>query len=166
MRTVFAALVILPLLFLAGCGVDLERAKADLAKLEAQATELRQYIEKNRGAVEQLKALAAATGDKTFAEAAAKIEVAISVAVSKLPEVEATLASSRSNLSQLEADAQGKVPWYTVAGGLFLAIVPRVLGAFVPPAKPLAEFVANLAWNAMATKKQKAEDTAPAAKPA
>jgi ABC-type transporter Mla subunit MlaD len=158
MRFITIILALWCALILGGCSVDLEQTRAELAKLEQQSKELRAYIAANQSVMDQLKALAAATGDQTFAAAAEKIQAGISVAVAKLPEVEATLKTSQEKLAQLEKDAAGKVPWYSVAGGLFLAIVPRVLGVLIPGAKPIAELVAEWGWKALATRRQQKAD--------
>jgi hypothetical protein len=158
MRFITIILALWCALILGGCSVDLEQARAELGKLEQQSKELRDYIAKNQSVMDQLKALAASTGDQTFAAAAEKIQVGLSVAVAKLPEVEATLKAGQEKLGQLEKDAEGKVPWYSVAGGLLLAIAPRVLGILFPAAKPFAELVAEWGWKALATRRQQQAD--------
>lgn len=161
MRFITIILVIWCALILGGCSVDLEAARAELAKLEQQSKELRDYVAKNQAVLDQLKALAAATGDQTFIDAAAKIEVGLSQAAAKLPDVEATLKASQEKLGQLEKDAEGKVPWYSVVGVAVWTLLPRLttlIPVIGPYLSPLAALMANMHWNVAATKKQKEDD--------
>jgi len=89
---------------------------------------------------------------------------ALARAYSALPEALAAITAAKGQLAQLEADSAGKVPWWSVAGGVLLTLAPRLLGALFPPAKPLAELAADLLWKATATRRQKQADTPPAPK--
>jgi hypothetical protein len=111
-----------------------------------------------------MAAAAADSDNPTAAAAAARILAAYNAARAALPEALAAITTAKDQLAQLEADAAGKVPWWTVAGGLLLTVVPRLLGALIPPAKPLAELAADLLWKATATRRQKQADTPPAPK--
>lgn len=149
-------------LLLGGCSAGVDRAQvADaLASAERQAVHLAAFVAATKPAVETLSAAAADQANPETAAAARRMLDAYRAAEAALPAALAAIDQAKARLATLDADGAGKVPWYTVAGGLLLAIVPRVLGALVPPAKPLAEFFADLLWRATATRRQKAADTA------
>ena len=161
---------ILPLIALAlfafgGCASTVDRSAVDaqLTKLEAQATALHDFIATQKPIIDQLTTLATSTGNPQYAATAASIAANVAKAQAALPAVEATIADTKKAVDGMQADAAGKVPWWSVAGGVLLAVLPRVAGALVPPLAPLAEGVANLAWSAMATKRQKDDEAVTAA---
>ena len=162
MRHSLPALLLLPLLLLAtgGCSVPLDEYRAQLAALEQRAAELQDFVERNAPLLAQLDELASRSGDPAIATAASRLAASVAAARTALPEVTATLQDVRARTAQLEADAAGKVPWWSVAGGLLLALVPRLAGAAVPPLKPIAEILAEWGWRALATRRQQRADAA------
>ena len=156
-------------LMLSGCefgsGVDRAQIQAQLDAAAAKTAQIEAFITANKPLVDQLGKLAEETKDPELLAAAAKLRATVEAAMAALPTAKAELDAAKQTLAQLEADAAGKVPWYTVVGGALLWLAPRVIGALVPPAKPVAELVAEFAWKAMATRRQKAADPG-SAKPA
>ncbi len=161
MNRLHLAVLLVAALLLGGCsGIDKERAAAALAAAETQATHLAAFVTATAPQAEALAAAAADSGNPTAAAAAARILSAYEAARAALPEALAAITTAKHQIAQLESDGAGKVPWWSVAGGLLLTMVPRLVGALVPPAKPLAEFAADLLWRVTATKRQKSADLA------
>lgn len=154
MRHLLLAVLLLPLLLLTGCGgVDKARVEAEVAKLETRATELQAFIARTAPVVQQLSALAEATNDQTMRDAAAKVAATVAAAQAALPEVQTAIAATKTHLATLEADAAGKVPWWST-----LAPLAVFLARFVPGVGP---FVAEAAWALLASRRQKAADLNP-----
>lgn len=152
------AVLLMPLLFLAGCaGVDKSRVEAQVATLEQRASDLQAFIDRNAPLVIQLRDLAAKTQDPTLMDAAAKVAASVAAAQAALPEVRSAITETKAQVAALEADASGKVPWWSIAGGVLLTWAPRIL-AVIPGLQPLAALWANLHWQTSATKAQKDEE--------
>jgi hypothetical protein len=144
-------LVLAGLLLLPGCGgVDKARLEADLQTAEQKRQQLAHFVDATEPQLRALLAVATETGDPKLAKAAADVGTALVAAKSALAEVDGVIVAAKASLAQVEADADGKVPWYTVAGGVLLTVLPRVIGAVFPVAKPFAEIVASLLWTATA----------------
>jgi hypothetical protein len=156
-------------LLLTGCefgtGVDRTQIQTQLDAAAAKTAQIEAFIVANQPLLDQLAKLADETKDPDLIKAAEKMRATVNAAKAVLPTAKAELDAAKQTLAQLEADAAGKVPWYTVVGGALLWLAPRVIGALVPPAKPVAEFIAEFAWKTMATRRQKAADPG-SAKPA
>jgi hypothetical protein len=155
--------LVLPLLALvlmcAGCTeADKVRLEQDLTILQTKAEALQSFIDKNQPVIDSLVALAKTSGDPKAAAVAAELATAVAKAQAALPAVEATIADTKKGLAAIQADADGKVPWYYIAGGLFLTVVPRLAAVLFPGAAPIAEVVAEVGWSLMASKKQKLAD--------
>jgi hypothetical protein len=162
-----AIIATIALLF-TGCGTaDKTRLESQLATAQQRAEQLRQFVAVAAPQLEQFAAIAAQTGDPKAAKAAADMAAAVTTAKSALAEVDGVITATRSALAQVEADADGKVPWWSVLGLVAVKYGPRVLGAalagvpYVGPAlNAIAALLANADWNASATRKQKDEDAA------
>ncbi len=152
MRTTILAVLLLPLLLLTGCGVDKARVEKALADAQRTAQSLAAFVAATEPQAEALAAIAASTDNPTAAAAAAKVLATLRAAQEALPKVNATIVATQEQLAQIEADANGRVPWWSVLASVLL-IVPRVLGA-----GPVAEAIANGLWSIFATKRQKAAD--------
>lgn len=147
-------LLLLPLLLLTGCGeVDKARVVAEVATLGQRLADLRAFIDHNAPVVVQLRDLADKTQDPTLIAAADKVAAAVAGAQAALPGVEQAIAATNDQLATLEANAAGKVPWWSVLapGAVFLA-------RLIPGVGPI---VAELAWALLATRRQKAADLLP-----
>ncbi len=160
---IFLALVTL---LLSGCGSTVDRAQVEqqLAAAAEKVAKIEAFIVDNKPVVEQLGKLAEQTGDETLKAAAAKLRATVDAAIAALPTAKTELDAIKTTVGQLQADADGKVPWYAIAGGLALQYVPRIASMIFPQLAPLAALFANFTWSATATKKQKDEDEAMAAK--
>ena len=154
-------------LLLAGCdaSVDRDQVQAQLDAAAAKTAQIEAFIVANQPLLDSLAKLAADTKDPDLIKAADKLRVTVDAAKAVLPTAKAELDAAKQTLAKLEADAAGKVPWWSIAGGILLAVVPRAVGVFFPPLKPAAELAAEWAWTAMATRRQKAADPG-SAKPA
>lgn len=154
-------------LLLAGCdsGADREQVQMHLTAAATKTAQIEAFITANQPLLDQLAKLAAETKDPDLIKAAEKLRATVEAAKAVLPTAKAELDAAKQTLAKLEADAAGKVPWWSIAGGILLTVVPRAVGAFFPPLKPAAELAAEWAWTAMATRRQKAADPG-SAKPA
>lgn len=147
-------------ILLSGCvsTVDKERVEQQLAAAADKVAKIEAFIVENKPVVEQLGKLADQTGDETLKAAAAKLRATVDAAIATLPTAKTELETIKTTVSQLQADANGKVPWYAIAGGLALQYVPRIASMIFPQLAPLAALFANLTWSATATKKQKDDE--------
>lgn len=147
-------ILLLPLLLLTGCaGVDKSRVEAELVKLEQRASELKAFIDHNAPLVLQLQALADQTKDPQLQAAAAKIAASVATAQAALPVVADAIESTKAKVTELEEDAAGRVPWWSL-----LAPAGLLLTRMIPVVGPA---VAEMAWALLASKKQKAADLVP-----
>lgn len=153
-------LIALAVLLLSGCGstVDQARVEQQLAAAADKVAKIEAFIVENKPVVDQLGKLAEQTGDETLKAAAAKLRATVDAAIAALPTAKTELEAIQVTVSQLKADAEGKVPWYAIAGGLALQYVPRIAAMIFPQLAPLAAIVANFTWSATATRKQKDEE--------
>ena len=139
-RSWLLACIMLPLLMLAGCGVDKSRVQAQVAQLEQHAAQLAQFIQVNEPILAQLHEVAASTGDPALVNAAAKVAAAVDAARKALPPVQTAIAETKAHLATLEADAEGKVDWWAM-------LYPIALFAlkFVPVVgQPLADGIGGV----------------------
>lgn len=149
-------------LFLTGCNGfgSVDRAEVDKALADAaeKVAKMEAFITANQPLLDQLGKLAADTKDPDLIKAAEKLRATVAAAQVALPTAKTELAAARDAVTKLETDAAGKVPWWSMVGGALLLVVPRIVGAVVPPAKPLAELAAEWGWTLMATRRQKKAD--------
>lgn len=158
MKTIILVAFIALLLCGCGSGVDQARVEQQLAAAADKVAKIEAFIVENKPVVEQLGKLAEQTGDETLKAAAEKLRATVDAAIAALPTAKTELAAITATVSQLQADAEGKVPWYAIAGGLALQYVPKIAAFIFPQLAPIAALVANFTWSATATKKQKDEE--------
>jgi hypothetical protein len=171
----FAGLIIISLIF-CGCSLlDALRAPVDTTAAEAQVVKLEQTLTELRNhsvwLSDQLKEAQVIADKSQSAEAAAAVKQLsgmLTAAQAQIPMVEQMVADGKQTVTTLK-ESGSTVPLWGVLAGLAVPFVAPLIGQIPvigPLAAPLLAKIANGAWDAYATKRQKDNEADVAAKAA